>query len=182
MRTEAPQKGTLHAWARTPAGDRSWSMLSLVALDGTLRQGSKVDHAIAEAAAREAAQLEVSRFEYRTVKWNGFDLEVMVTHASTPDAKVALWAVQVPLATGGVQVQLVGDAADETKLSAEFDDLVHSVKGQTNWGAMTINEARQLGRRVGVVIGACGCPLCGVAGIGLLVWLLVRKKQPRKTP
>ncbi len=180
---EADAPGAFHAFSRAPAAGTSWAALSIVPLGGTIAQNSKLNHAIAEGAAKKEAAtsgLELTGFEYRQITWNDFPLEVMLTRATSRDAKAVTLATQVPLIGGAIQVQLVGDAADEAKLFAEFTAVITSLRGETNW-QMTIGQSRELGEQVGFVTGLVCMPVCGLGCVGLLVWWVVRRRPGKTT-
>ena len=98
---------------------------------------------------------------------------------STPSGPALAFSTQIPLKTGAIQVMLAGAPQDEAKLLTEFDGVVASFEGETNWG-MTINDAEKLGERVGFVVGLLAGPGCCVIIGGLVAWLLLRKKRHAK--
>jgi hypothetical protein len=177
--TEIPT--ALHAFRREASAESSWAVLSMTSLGGTLSQKNKLDHGVAEAAARSGAAktgVTVSTFEYRTATWKGFPLDVMVMRAQAADGSAVIsFSAPIPLASGAIQMQLVGPAAAETKLVTEFEGVIASLKGETNWE--THSDAYQLGERVGRVVGLLFVPGC-CTGSGLLVaWLLFRKRHTK---
>ena len=96
------------------------------------------------------------------------------------DSDQASWAVLLIGTLGGTldqntefdrELQLAGPTAAEAKLIAEFDGLVDSVKGETNWG-MTLNQLEQLSQRVGYGVGCLGCGL-------VVAWLWFRKRSSK---
>jgi hypothetical protein len=173
---------TLHSFARGATGGGSWGVFVISSLGGTIGQESKLHPEIVEQAAREAGAdsgIVSAHFEYRKVKWGAFDLELVVSQASGNGQQLVSLATQVPLERGAVQVQFVGPAAEEGRLSSDLRALLDSLHGKSNW----LSEAdrdRQLGERVGMGVGLVfgGCVLPGAAL--LVVWLVVRKRREAK--
>jgi hypothetical protein len=170
--------GSLYTFVRGQPGAGSWGVFSIAPLGGTLAEGSKVNHAIAEAAAREEASksgVDISAFEYRVVQWAGFPLDVMVSRASGGDQHVVTSAVQIPLAAGALQIQFVGGDADEAQLTADLNALVGSLQGKTNWQTEADRD-RALGEKVGFLAGLAIIPLAGIA-VGVFLLLRARKRR-----
>ena len=74
---------------------------------------------------------------------------------------------------------LAGAPVDEAKLANEFDAVIASFEGETNWG-MTINDAEKLGERVGFVVGALAGPFCCLIVAGAVAFALFRKRPAKK--
>lgn len=179
---DSPIPGALHVYRREPIIDGAWGLISLTPLGGTISQRPPI-RSIVEASAKEAAAKSgtiISRFEYRSVTWKDFPLEVMVMRAdTTPSGPVVSFTTQLPLKSGAIQLQVIGLPTDEARLLREFEGVVGSVKGETNWG-MTVNDARQLGERVGFVVGSLAVPGCCMFIAGLVAWLLLRKRPAKQ--
>ncbi len=168
--------GALHAFKREPAPEGSWAVLTFRGIPRVLSQTEKLDpeHVVTEASARKGAAASgatVRKFEYRQVTWKGFPLEVTVMRADNPSGPVVSSSTMLPLAGGTLMVQLAGSEGDEAKLISEFDAVIASVEGETNWSkGLTINDVRRLSERAGFVVGTIGT-------LGVMAWLLRRRRK-----
>jgi hypothetical protein len=161
-------KTALHTFRREATENTAWAVLSVSPLGGTIGKKASSNHAIVEASARQAAAqtgTKVTSFEYRSVTWSGFSLEVMVMRAIAPDGSPAFSiGATIPLESGAEQVQVVGPESAEAELSAEFEQVIASFKGETNWSPdTTFSQAEQLGERVGFAVGKFAMSACCLA-------------------
>lgn len=165
--------GALHRFVHGSLEAGDWAELHFVGLGGTIGRAN-ANHEIAEKSAREAAAkngVDSMTFQYRTVTWQGYPLEVMVLLAELGDRTSITYAAQVPLLPEAVQVMVTCDKQDDVKRFAEFTQVVASVRGETNW-TETFSESERLGFAVG--LAAVPCTIFVV----VIAWLLFRKKKP----
>ena len=150
----------------------SFGVLQVVPLRGTIGR-EKMDRKIVEDSARAAIQgsgATMTGFDYRTARWNGFELELVVGRVSRQGRKLVTFSTQVPLVRHALQLSLMGAASDEARLDAEFQATLASLTGQSSW-LTDEQRSERLGRIVGLVVGA----LVG----GGLVFVLARRRQRR---
>ena len=171
----------LRAFSRGVVGAGSYAVLRLHALAGEIGR-EPLDRAVAERAARrslEAAGVDPStaRFDYRTVRWKGFDLELFVSRARIGDGEQITLVTQVPLVTRALQIELLGPAADEPRLAADLAALLASLDGRASWTA--IEPAAPTEKRgpdwVLIAFFAVAVPLLIAAAI-----LLDRRRRARR--
>jgi hypothetical protein len=170
---EAMAPRVLHAYKLASPPEGSFALVQLQALSGTIGR-EPVDRAEAEKAMREVAGQQgapLSGFDYRKVKWKGFDLDLMVVWMGDGDTKVVTLATQVPLRKQAVQVQIVGPAAQEAALAKHLDGFLAGLDGRSNW-LSDAERSEKLGGLVGTVVGA----LLVVVGT---VWWTRRKRAGR---
>ncbi len=170
--------GALYAYLRGKPPEGSWAMLVIAPLGGTIAEGGKLNHSIAEKAANEVAAksgLAMSGFTYRQVRWGAHLLEVMASHAVAGERQAVTLATQVPLASEAIQVQLVGDGASEAKLSAEFDTFLTTLHGKSNWQGEAERDRRR-GERVGFIAGLAIVPAGAVVALAVFFWQRRRKR------
>jgi hypothetical protein len=161
--------GVIGTWSRGEQGHDDFAVLQLQGLGGTVGR-EPIDHPIAERAARATLPAGVdATFAYRKTRWHTFDLELMVTHVAADPPMVVL-AAQIPLAKEAVQVNVIGPATGEARLSADLDHVLASLDGRSNW--LTDDErSRRLGTGVGFGLGA-------VVG-AILIVRRVRRRRAR---
>jgi hypothetical protein len=142
------------AFQRGQPGVASFAVFELVPMAGTIGPG-KLDRKIVEDSARAAlrgASAVVSDFDYRTVRWKTFELELVVAHVSKGNQRLVTLTTQVPLAHQAVEANLVGPAADEARLFGELQSILASLEGESSWLTDAERSAR-LGRLVGLLVG-----------------------------
>jgi hypothetical protein len=168
---EGRAPGVLHSFARGRLGDPSFAVLRVQALGGTIDRAPLVRETVERAARNSVGGtgVELVGFDYRKMKWNAFDLEVVVTQAVNGDRKVVTLGTQVPLAKEAIQLYFMGPATDEAKLVDDLQTTLGSLEGRSNW--LTDDERdERLGRAVGMVVGAVG-------GLALVWWWRRRRAR-----
>jgi hypothetical protein len=142
------------AFRRGQPGAGSFAVLEIVPMGGTIGPG-KLDRKVVEesaSAALGAASATATDFDYRTTQWKTFDLELVVAHVSKGSQRLVTLTTQVPLARQAVQVNLLGPAADETKLLGELQSILGSLGGQSSW-LSDAERSERLGRMEGMLVG-----------------------------
>jgi hypothetical protein len=151
----------------TPGGN----VLQVASMGGTIGHG-KLDPALVEKAARDSVRgtgVALTKFEYRKTTWKGFALDLLVTHAQREGQAILTLSTQVPIAKEAIQITLAGPAGEAARLLADFQAVLGSLEGKSNW--LTDDErSERLGRIVGVVVGL------GL-GVALVVYLLRRRQR-----
>jgi hypothetical protein len=169
------------AFARGEAGEPGFAMLQVAALGGTIGRG-KLDPKIVERAAHDSVRgsgVEITNFEYRQAKWQGFELELLVTRLKREGQALLTLGTQVPLAKEAIQINLAGSEADEARLLADFQTVLASFEGKSNW-LTDAERSERLGKGAGTIVGF-------VAGLAAVVFFLLRQRrrakarQPRAT-
>src|SRR5438105_417518 len=100
----------------------SFEVLQVVPLRGTIGR-EKMDRKIVEDSARAAIQgsgASMTGFDYRTARWNGFELEMVVGRVSKQGRKLVTFSTQVPLVRHALQLSLMGPAREEARLDSQF--------------------------------------------------------------
>lgn len=111
-------------------------------------------------------------------KWDGFDIQTLELPESTGGLATLNLNTQVPLKPWAIQLRILGAADQKTQLWKIHDDLLTSLKGESNWlrsGAPTVVAESP---HYGIVLAllAAGAVLSGVTWS----WLS-RRKLPRGT-
>ena len=75
-------------------------------------------------------------------------------------------STRVPLESGLIYVMVTGPMSDELQLNADFDGVISSLKGQTNW------KTKQ--EQVGYYLGLAVVP---GAGVLVVLWRLFRRRK-----
>lgn len=155
-----PPPRAIHAWSRGDVGAPDYSAIVLQGLGGTIGR-EPLDRAVVERSTRDSignAGVTVTGFDYGTVRWRSFDLELVTTRVTAEGQNSALFAVQVPLAPEAVQVMLSGPASGEARMRADLAHVLDSLHGRSNW--LTVRErSEKLGSLIGfgiVVLAAAG--------------------------
>lgn len=105
-----------------------------------------------------------------TLKWNGFDIDVIRTDTVESGTRVLIYAVQVPLRPEAIQLVLAGPSAQAAGAEPILTAILGGLEGQTNW--LTSSErAGRWGNIVGWVVGIA---------IGALIVRMVVRRQRRK--
>ena len=162
------------AFAHGEAGTPGFAMLQVASLGGTIGRG-KLDHKIVERSARDAVRgsgVEITKFEYRHAKWQSFELELLVTHFDKDGQALITLSTQVPLAKEAIQLNLAGPVEDEARLLADFQKVLASFQGKSNW-LTAAERGERLGRSAGTIVGF-------VAGVAAVVFLFLRQRRRRK--
>jgi len=160
-------------FTRGEMGQPGYAVLQIASLGGTIGR-SKIDPAIVESAARNAARgsgIEIIKFDYRTVKWQGFDVDLVVSRAVKDNVPIVTLSTQIPLVRQAVQLSIAGAAAEEERLSADLHGIVLSLKGQSSW----LSEAER-SERLAFSVGA----IAGVLGILVAALFLALRGRGRR--
>jgi hypothetical protein len=162
------------AFTRGEMGQPGYAVLQISSLGGTIGR-SKIDPAIVERAARNVARgsgIEITKFEYRTVKWRGFDLDLVISQAVKNNVPILTFSTQIPLARQAVQINLAGAATEEERLSADLHGIVLSLNGQSSW-LTDAERSERLAFSVGGIAGVLGV-------IVVAVFLALRELRHRR--
>jgi hypothetical protein len=167
----------LYAFTRGTRGQPGFALLQLEPMRGTIgRQPLMRD--VLEKAARnsaEAAGATIDGFAYHSVRWQGFELEAVITRLSAGGQKLSTVAVQVPLAKAAIMAHVSGAATDEARLEADLGAVLATLTGKSNWLTDGERSAR-LGEAVGRVVGL----LIGLGGaLWLALWIRRRRAAAR---
>jgi hypothetical protein len=159
------------AFKRGQPGVGSFAVLEIVPMAGTIGP-EKLNRKGVEESARSALRVgnaTATDFDYRTMRWKTFDLELVVAHVEKGNLRLVTLTTQVPLARRAVQVNLLGLAADEARLLGEFQSILGSLDGQSSW-LSDAERSERLGRLVGFL----------VVGLGALTAVaVVRRRRQR---
>ncbi len=142
------------AFTRGRPGSGSFAVFELVPMGGTIGPG-KLDRKIVEDSARaalRAANAVADHFDYRTIRWKSFDLELVVAHVSKGAQRLVTLTTQIPLTHRAIEANLLGPAADEARLLDELQSILASLEGESSWLSDAERSAR-LGRMVGMLVG-----------------------------
>jgi hypothetical protein len=134
------------------AFSRGEETLVVVFSDQRWEQNSHVRRSDNEAALRSASVNQGVKdlvFEYREVSWKTVQLEVTIVRSKQKGT--VSFAARVPLASGMAVVMIDGPLAEEPKLSAEFDAVMSSLKGKTNW-TTDFDHLKQVGSYVALAL------------------------------
>jgi hypothetical protein len=154
-------------------GKPGFIVLQVASLGGTIGRG-KIVPAIVEKAARNSANasgVELTSFEYRQVKWSGFDLDLVVSHARKDGKSILTLNTQVPLAREAIQLSMAGGKEDEARLHFELQSILASLKGRSSW-LTDAERSERLGFNVGAIAGTAGV-------VVVALFLSLRRRAPR---
>ncbi len=107
-----------------------------------------------------------------TLKWKGFDIDVIRTDTVESGSPVVIYAVQVPLRPEAIQLVLAGPSAQTRGAEAILTAILAGLEGQTNWLSSS-ERAGRLGTIVGWVVGIA---------IGVLVVRMVVTRRRGRSP
>jgi len=93
-----------------------------------------------------------SRSQLMTVKWNGLDIDAIRTDTAQGGGAITVYTAQVPLRREAVQVVAAGSRARAAEVLATLNQVLGSLKGETNWLSST-ERAGRLGRVAGWILG-----------------------------
>ncbi len=151
---EGRRRGAIHAYVRGEPDHPHYEEIIMQALGGTIGRGS-LNRAHFEAIALKIAHAP-PHVEYRKVVWRGFELELIVAHFDPGPAQTVMLSTVVPLQKHAVQIARISFAADEARLSADFQNLLTSVDGVSSWrsnGEPSEGLISVLGLIVGLAVG-----------------------------
>lgn len=166
----------IHKFVRSSVDQPDWAELNVMSFGKEIAQDLVIPRSAGEEGARQGAAkfgIEDVSFEYRTVKWKTFTLEVMVMHAHGEARNTIGFAARVPLTPEMIQVMVTGAEVNDAKLFAEFTRLIASINGETNWKTEK-DQWREAGERTGFAVGLA-CVPCSIITV-LIGWLLFRKR------
>jgi hypothetical protein len=126
-----------------------------------------------EKAAEESVRgtgVELVKFEYRQTRWQGLELDLLVTQAKREGRGILTLSTQVPLAKEAVQINMAGSAEDGTRLLADLQTVLGSLQGKSNW-LTDEQRSEQLGRMIGTIASALG---------GAILILVLMRRVRRK--
>ena len=106
--------------------------------------------------------VEILGFDYRSVRWKTFDLDVVMTRMRRGNKSIVSLLTQVPLAGKAIQVAVAGPASDTERLTADLTQIVSSIKGESNW-LSAAERSERLGKGVGLLVG-------GIGALAVLWW------------
>ena len=107
-----------------------------------------------------------------TLKWKGFDVDVIRTDTAESGSPVVVYAVQVPLRPEAIQLVLAGPSAQANGAEAILASALAGLEGQTNWLSST-ERASRFGTIVGWVVGIV---------VGLLIVRMVVTRRRERSP
>ncbi len=87
-----------------------------------------------------------------TLKWKGFDVDVIRTDTVESGSAIVVYAAQVPLRPEAIQLVLAGPSAQARGGEAILASTLAGLEGQTNWLSSS-ERAGRLGTIVGWVVG-----------------------------
>jgi hypothetical protein len=122
-----------YAFIRGQPEDGRTAVIRVEVLGGTIGR-EPLDHAIVERAAARAVEgtgVHITSFDYRTVKWRAFDLELVAMRARRGEQSVVTLSTQVPLAKQAIQLTVMG--FDEEEPAADLRAILASLEGRSNW-------------------------------------------------
>jgi hypothetical protein len=123
-----------YSFIRGQAGQPGFAILLVELMRGTIGREPLV-RPLAEQAARDKVKgtgTTFTAFDYRTVKWRDFELELVATHGAARDGqRFVILSTQVPLAKGAIQLMVTG--TDQAVLNAELQGVLASLEGTSNW-------------------------------------------------
>ena len=165
QRFDEDNKGR-HAFVREVSPGVEATLLMILS-DKQLGQDLVVERAVIEKSLRKGAESSGVRdavIEHRKVRWGAFELDVDIIK-SVEKANVGL-SSRVPLESGLIYVMVTGPISDEQQVNADFDGVMSSLKGQTNW------KTKQA--QVGFYLGLAVVPLAVVL---VVLWRLFRRRK-----
>ena len=107
-----------------------------------------------------------------TMKWKGFDIDVIRTDTVESGSPVVIYAVQVPLRPEAIQLVLAGPSAQASGGEAILASVLAGLEGQTNWLSSS-ERAGRLGTIVGWIVGIA---------IGVLIVRMVVTRRRARSP
>jgi hypothetical protein len=113
------------------------------------------------------------RSQLMTVKWSGFDIDAIRTDtaAATAGGPITIYTAQVPLRREAIQVVAAGPTPRSTETLATLNQVLGSLKGETNWISATGRASR-----AGTIVGW----LVGIAIGVLIVRMVVTRRKPKE--
>ncbi len=107
-----------------------------------------------------------------TMKWKGFDIDLIRTDTVESGSPVVIYAVQVPLRPEAIQLVLAGPSAQASGGEAILASVLAGLEGQTNWLSSS-ERAGRLGTIVGWIVGIA---------IGILIVRMVVTRRRAGSP
>jgi len=107
-----------------------------------------------------------------TLKWKGFDIDVIRTDTVESGSPVVIYAVQVPLRPEAIQLVLAGPSKQAGGAEPILTAILAGLEGQTNWLSSS-DRAGRLGTIVGWVVGIA---------IGVLIVRMVVTRRRARLP
>ena len=108
------------------------------------------------------------RSQLMTVKWNGLDIDAIRTDTAQGGGAITVYTAQVPLRREAIQVVAAGPGARAGEVLATLNQVLGSLKGETNW----LSSAERAGR-LGTIAGW----IVGIAVGLLIVRIVVRRRR-----
>jgi hypothetical protein len=164
----SPKPSIIHELARgTPEPGESFAVIQIDAMGGTIGREPFNRHT-AEAAAHKSvagSPARIERFDYRTARWQKFTLETMISYVRHGETELVTMATQVPLKREAIQIIAMGPANEEARIKSDFDAVLASLQGESNW--LTTGER----------IERLGFPLGVLVGLAIAVFVVVRRRK-----
>jgi hypothetical protein len=118
------------------------------------------------------------KFRLITARWNGFEIDGMESTISQNGVTMLVVAAQVPLKPEAIQVVVGGDLGEPARVRAVLDQVLSSLKGQTNWlGSVAPASLANSTNYGNVLLGAA----IGGLLLGLGAFWVLRRVAPRGT-
>ena len=111
------------------------------------------------------------RTQLLTVRWQGFDIDVLRTDSVQSGAPIVVYTAQVPLRREAIQVIVAAPLAATAQAQATLNTVLGSLKGESNWPT-----SEQRAGRFGSIVGW----ILGIA-IGLIVIRIVLTRRGVRT-
>jgi hypothetical protein len=92
------------------------------------------------------------RSQLMTVKWNGLDIDAIRTDTAQGGGAITVYTAQVPLRREAIQVVAAGPGARAAEVLATLNQVLGSLKGETNWLSPT-ERAGRMGTIAGWILG-----------------------------